>query len=241
MFTTDDFLGGKVRLQQDKTGLRATSDSVLVAAVVPAQAGDTILDVGTGNGVIAMCLNARIPNLKITGLDCQSTLLDLACKNAQTNSCDFTPVLANIDQRPSPIHGKQYHHVVSNPPFYDEPHLRHNSQTAKAYHQSLPLKIWLDFCLRHIRAKGSLTLIQRPEALPEILSALDGRLGSIEVIPIQSKSGEPAKRIIIRGRMNSRKALTLFPPLIMHTQQGERTKTAETLLRKGQAFDDISS
>jgi len=231
MMTIDDFLGGKVRLMQEKNGLRATSDSVLLAAAVAAHAGDTVLDVGTGNGVIPMCLNARIPGLKITGIDCQSDILGLAQKNASNNLCHLQTVLTDIAHRPSPIHGQQFHHVVSNPPFYDEPHLRHNAQTAKAYHQSIPLKEWLDFCLRHIRAKGTLTLIHRPESLPEILSVLNGRLGGLEIIPIQSKAREPAKRVIIRGQMNSRKALTLSPPLIMHTRSGERTKIAESILR----------
>ena len=236
MQTTDDFLGGKVRLQQDKDGLRATSDSVLVAAAVMARPGDTILDVGTGNGVIPMCLNARVPDLKITGLDCQADLLDLAHRNALANTCHFSPVLADIGQCPSPIHGKQYHHVVSNPPFYDEPQLRQNKQTATAYHQSVPLKDWLSFCLRHIRAKGTLTLIHRPDALPEILSVLNGRLGSLDIIPIQSKPGEPAKRIIIRGRMNSHRPLKLYPPLLMHQRNGKRTREAESLLRAGKAI-----
>lgn len=76
--TIDDFLGGRVRLKQPAKGLRATSDSVLVAAAVPAQSGETILDVGTGNGVIAACLNARVAGLTLTGLDIQEDLLALA-------------------------------------------------------------------------------------------------------------------------------------------------------------------
>ena len=236
MLTTDDFLGGQVKLKQTKTGLRATSDSVLVAAAVMAHPGDTVLDVGTGNGVIAMCLNARIPNLKITGLDCQSDLLDLAQQNAQANRCNFTPVLADLGHSPTPLHGQQFHHVVTNPPFYDEAHPRQNTQTAKAYHQSLSLTNWLNFCLRHIRAKGTLTLIHRTEALPEILATLNGRLGGLEIIPIQSKAGEPAKRIIIRGRMNSHKPLTLCPPIVMHTRTNKRTTAAETILRRGKGI-----
>ena len=233
MTTLDSFLGGKVRLYQDPQGLRATSDAVLLAAAVQAHPAESILDVGVGNGAVSLCLSARVPDLALTGIDCQPDLLTRAEENARLNGATLTPVLADITQRPSPLHGRQFHHVVTNPPFYDEAHLRHHPQTATAYHQAVPIADWLAFCLRHIRAKGTLTLIHRPEALPEILSALNNRLGSIEIIPIQSKSATPAKRIIVRGRMNSRKPLILHPPLTMHTLSGHRTQTAERILRLG--------
>ena len=233
MPTRDDFLGGRVRLWQDETGLRATSDSVLVAAAVPAKSGDFVLDVGTGNGVIALCLNARVQGLNLTGLDCQADLLALAEKNAKENGCDFQGVLADLNNRPSPLHGRQFHHVVTNPPFYDESNRRKNKQVAKAYHQETDLAVWLGFCLRHVRAKGTLTVIHRPEALPEILKTLSQKLGGIEVIPVLSRAGDPAKRVIVRGWMNSRKSLSILPPIVMHTASGKRTRAAEHILRDG--------
>ena len=239
METIDAFLGGKVRLKQSDNTFKGTSDSVLIAAAVPAKLGETILDVGTGNGVISFCLNARINDLNFTGIDCQSAVLDLAKENAGLNRVEFTPVLADITLIPSPIHGKQFHHVVTNPPFYTEPHRRKDPRQAIACHQSISLTDWLKFCLRHVRAKGSLTLIHRTEALPEILSVLSGRIGSLELFPISSKEGEPATRVIVRGRMNSHKPLRLYPPLIMHTRNGKRTEVAEQLLRNGMGIDTL--
>jgi len=239
METIDAFLDGKVQLKQGDHGPKGTSDSVLVAAAVPAKSEETVLDVGTGNGVISLCLNARVPELKFTGIDCQNDLLILAKKNADFNRANFTPVLADIGVVPSPIHGKQFHHVVTNPPFYTEPCQRKDDQQAVAYHQKLPLKEWLRFCLRHVRAKGTLTLIHRAETLPEILSVLDGKLGALEIIPVSSKEGEHAKRVIIRGRMNSRKPLCLYPPLIMHKKNGERSIAAEQILRNGTGIDTV--
>ena len=75
------FLGDKVLLKQSKDGLRATSDSVLAAALVPIKEGESILDVGAGNGVIGCCLNARIPCI-ITAIETQSDLCSLIQENA---------------------------------------------------------------------------------------------------------------------------------------------------------------
>ena len=237
MITTDDFLGGRVKLRQSKAGLRATSDSVLVSAAVPAKPGETVLDVGLGNGVIALCLNARISGLKITGIECQDDLIRLARENAALNNCDLEVIGADITQKPSPIHGHQFHHVVTNPPFYDEPHHRQNQQVAKAYHQEISLTEWLSFCLRHVRAKGTLTVITRPESLTEVLAVLSEKLGHIEIIPIVSKAGEAAKRIIVRGVMNSRSPLILRAPLMMHLKSGKRSAVAEKILRHGESIE----
>ena len=239
METVDAFLGGRVLLKQSDDGLKGTSDSVLVAAAVPAKPKETILDVGVGNGVISLCLNARVSELSFTGIDCQKDLLDLAKENARSNGLNFSAILANIGIIPSPLHGQQFNHVVTNPPFYTEPHKRKNTRQAVACHQDLSLTEWLKFCLRHVRAKGSISIIHRTEALPEILTVLEGKIGALEIFPIASKRNEPAKRIIVRGRMNSRKPLCLHAPIVMHEPDGQQTKEADQLLRTGIGLDTL--
>ncbi len=234
--TTDDFLGGKVRLIQPQTGYRATSDAVLLAAAVQAKPAETVLDVGTGTGVVPLCINARVAGLSYTGLEIQSELAALARENARLNRCDLTVLEADIARRPSPIHGRQFHHVVTNPPFYTETGCRRHPQTAKAYKEVLPLFEWLSFCLRHVRAKGTLTLIHRTESLPEILACLNGRLGALEVFPIVPHPNESGKRLVVRGVMGSKKPFILRPPLVMHTPTGDRTALAESIMRAGQTY-----
>ena len=56
-FSTDDFLGGKLRVKQPKKGYRAGIDPVLLAASVNAHIGDNILDLGCGVGVASLCLH----------------------------------------------------------------------------------------------------------------------------------------------------------------------------------------
>ncbi len=236
--TIDDFLGGKVRLMQEKNGYRATSDSVLVAAAVQTKPNESVLDVGCGSGIILYCLNARVTNLALTGIEIQDDLHKLIKSNNQLNNCNINIIHADISSKNSSIHGLQFHHVVTNPPYYTEDFKRRHPQTATAYHQTVSLNDWLKFCLKHIRAKGTLTIIHRIEALPEILEILNkSALGAIEVIPIYSKEDMPAKRVIIRGTMGSKKPFTLRTGLIMHTVDDKRTQSAENILRLGMPID----
>ena len=88
-YTTDDFLGGLVRLKQLKDGYRATSDAVLLAASIQAKSGQSILDVGLGTGAVSLCLEARIKGLSLTGLEIQDEMIELAKENAVLNQVEM--------------------------------------------------------------------------------------------------------------------------------------------------------
>ena len=235
-YTIDRFLGDKILLKQSKEGLRATSDSVLVAALVPVKKNETILDVGAGNGIIGCCINARTP-CKITAIEIQNSLCSLIEENAKQNNCQIDLVKHDILLAKDPLKGKLFHHVVTNPPFYERSrNTRKNDEQKKAFVQDFDLKKWLEYCLKHLRAKGSLNIIHRPEMLAEILPIMTKKLGNIDIFPICSKEGEKANRILIRGYLNKRGPLVLHSPLIMHTKNNKRTKSAEKILRFGQAI-----
>lgn len=232
----DKFLGDKVLLKQSKPGLRATSDSVLVAALVPIKENESVLDVGAGNGVIGCCLNARVPCV-VTAVENQSDLWSLAKENTELNNVKMTVIQQNIFSKKDSLKGKLFHHVVTNPPFYEiSKNTRKNPEQRKAFVQNFDLKKWLEYCLKHLRAKGTFNLIHRPEMLGQILPVLEKKLGNIEIFPIVSKEGEPAKRVLIRGVLNKKGPLTLRFPLIMHTKDDQRTELAEKILRFGGAI-----
>ncbi len=229
--TTDDFLNGKVKLRQSVNGLRATSDAVLVAAAVKAKENNSVLDVGAGNGVIGLCIAARVP-VQVTALEIQENLVQLIQENAALNDRKITVIRTDLFQHTDPLKGKLFHHVVTNPPFYDTTGAtRANAEQAQAYTASFNLDKWLIYCLKHIRAKGTFTLIHRPEKLAEILMILEQKLGGIEIIPIYSKVGQAAKRVIIRGTLGSKKPTQLLSGIVLHTHADKSTPSATKVLR----------
>ena len=83
--TQDHLLNRRVILSQPKTGYRAGSDAILLAAAVPALAGQTVLDAGAGVGAVALCLASRVENVTVRGLERQVELTELAADNATAN------------------------------------------------------------------------------------------------------------------------------------------------------------
>ena len=64
-FSDDQFLGGRIRLFQLLNGFRASIDSLLLAATIPAFGTQKVLELGSGSGVATIALAARKKNLKI--------------------------------------------------------------------------------------------------------------------------------------------------------------------------------
>ena len=69
---------------------------------------------------------------------------------------------------------------------------------------------------KRLAPKGHAHFIHRVERLPEILTEMGKRLGSIEVLPLSPRVGRLPERVIVRGRKNGRGAFKLHTPLVLH-------------------------
>jgi tRNA1(Val) A37 N6-methylase TrmN6 len=79
------------------------------------------------------------------------------------------------------------------------------------------------------------------------LVALHDRAGAIEVLPMASRVGRPAKRVIVRARKASRTPMKLHAPFLVHDGadhvqgQSDYTTQAVAVLRDGAALDWIDA
>ncbi|MDA5194277.1 tRNA1(Val) (adenine(37)-N6)-methyltransferase [Govanella unica] len=238
VLTDDEFLGGRLRLNQPDDGYRIGGDSVLLAATVPARAGDRILDIGCGSGAIALCLAERLKSVTVTGLELQPELFAIASENATRNGLGdrVTIIEGDLAKAPRDLPRNAFDHVVTNPPYLDEALASPppNAQKARAHMEShLGLREWVALSLKFLKPLGWLHVIQRADRLPDLLAGLDGRAGDIIVYPLWPKTGTAARRVIVRARKGGKGAMTLHPGLVLHEDNGRYTPEAEAALRTG--------
>jgi tRNA1(Val) A37 N6-methylase TrmN6 len=231
----DLFLGGRLKLLQPTTGFRAAIDSVLLPAAVSAGNGLLVLDAGAGAGVGALCLLAREPKIQATALEADAALAELARENARRNGLALDVQCRDLfAERPL----SRFDQVMTNPPYLEAARATAppDEGRARAHVESVSLGAWISACLAYLEPKGVLTLIHRADRLPELLSILEERTGDITVFPLWPGGGRPARRVIVRARLDSRAPARLLAGLVLH-RAGERyTEEAEAVLRHGSAL-----
>lgn len=237
--TDDCLLDGRVRLTQPAEGYRAAIDPVLLAAAVPARTGEHIFDLGSGVGSAALCLLARVPAVRVTCIEIQPNLADLARRNADHNQVSDRVSIIEQDVRDvCSNQGGLADHVMANPPFLP---LKRAAPTHRMDYATVEvtatLAEWVSTALNLVRPKGSVTFIQRADRLDALLAALRPSAGGIIVCPLWPKAGVPAKRVLVRARKGVATPLSLTPGLILHGDDSTYTPEAEEILRHAAPLD----
>lgn len=227
--TNDAFLGGALTVAQPGSGFRAGTDSVLLGASVAARSR-RILDLGAGAGVAALVALTCNPSATALLCDKNPQIIDLARSNLTANGmkeraearlCDVTA--AGPERRAAGLEPDSFDCVICNPPFFDADGGTKAAEKGRADARHMPasgLDRWVRTAASCAAPGGEVIFVHRAEALPDLLATFSTRFGSLRLLPIASRSGEPASRVLLRGVKGSRAPLGLLPPLVLHGGEG---------------------
>jgi tRNA1(Val) A37 N6-methylase TrmN6 len=246
--TTDDaFLGGALQILQPQNGYRAGLDAVLLAAAAPAGPGSRMLDVGAGVGVVGLSIARRIPDARVTLVERDPLLAELARANIDRNRLSDRVGLIRADVA-QPL-GEQtelgaltetFDCVLANPPYHAHGRGTAARDAIKASANAMAegdLDRWARFMAAMARPGGCSVLIHKAEALPDLIAAFDGRFGELLLVPIHPRAEAPASRVILRGIKGSRAPLQIRPGVVLHDPTGRFMPQVEAILRHGAALD----
>lgn len=222
--TCNDFLGGRLRIHQPVVGYRAGIDPVLLAASVPAKTGDEILELGCGGGILSLAIAARVPGVKLTGIEIQEYYAELAQRNANENQIEMQIHCSDLTNLPVSVRQKQFDHVCANPPFFDRQASTKSQDTGRDIAMGLAtdLNTWLEVAAKRLKPKGGAHFIYRADGLGKILAGLPASLGSIVITPITPRHGRDANLIMIHAIKNGRAALRIESSLVLHAGDQHR-------------------
>lgn len=243
--TKNKFLGGKLKVLQQRHGFRAGHDSVILASSIPAEKGEKCLELGIGCGVVSLCLSQRVKNIKIVGIDNDVEVLNLTRSNISMNDMDknITVIKGNLDRGIedfSELKRQTFNHVFSNPPYYLEDEIvfpLHESKKNAYAGNKNTLKVWLKIALTFVKSRGSVTFINHIKNFPEMLNIFASTMGDIKITPIFSNKEKPASRVIISGIRDSKKPIRFNNGLVLNNKAGKTPKEVENILRNGSALN----
>ncbi len=241
--TEDKLLGGKVIIFQPKKGYRVAVDSCLLAAAVPAKAGDKVLDLGVGTGAVSLCIRARVPQCKITGIDKNTGYLELAAKSVSRNNWQRSIDLhfGDVCRPPRVIEPATFDYVVANPPYFDEEAYFKSPNAGKseahAAHGS-KLENWISCAKTYVTHEGSFLVIFPSDREETLLEALKAHFTEIGVFRVYSSDETTPIRVIVTAKASQTGQMTVseLGKLYIRDIKGDYTPQARGILWDGNAL-----
>ncbi len=234
--TTDTFFSGGIRLRQQRRGYRFSIDAVILSGCLHPRPGETIVDLGTGCGVIPILLAFRRPDVRVWGVEVQETLAALAAENVRTNGMQSRVTVLGADLRDlgADTFGGPVDWIVSNPPYRrsQSGRVNPNVERALARHEiAMTLPDLIGAARRLLKTGGRFVAIYAAERVAELLSQM--RLEHIEpkcLRSIHSDRGSNACLILVEGIKNGGPGVVLPPPLIIYDESGGYSKEVRSLI-----------
>ena len=230
--TLDAFLGGRLRLRQSRQGFRAGMDSILLASALPAIGEGRALEIGCGAGAALLAAAMLNPDLRCVGVERHPEDAARAGANVALNGLSGRVEVIEADPLADPVLnlGASFDAALCNPPFNAAG--RSPAAARRHAHQSEhEIGDWVNVLANRLTGGAPLVMIHRAEALPEILGALEGKLGGVTVRPVHPFSDQPAHRVLVKATKGSRAAFRMLPPLVLHEAGAKHTALADALLR----------
>lgn len=156
-------------IAHDRSAHKVGTDGVLLGAWVKAEKPKTILDVGTGSGVIALMLAQRFPGATVTGIERDEPSATQAKENAANSPFADRVNIIQDDFLNYPFREK-FDLVVSNPPFFKGNTSTGKVERDKARHEEhLPQKDFIEKAAALLSPQGKLAVILPKEEGTEFL------------------------------------------------------------------------
>jgi tRNA1Val (adenine37-N6)-methyltransferase len=235
--TTDSFFNGCIQVKQNRTGYRFSIDAVLLAWFADPSPDDTILDLGTGCGIIPMILAYRYPKVKIYGIEVQEELADIANLNIRGNGMEdrITILCRDIKTIKHEDISGPVDLAISNPPFRKSKsgRINPNEQRAIARHEiKMTLFDVVETARRMLKPSGRFVIIYPAERMTDILTQM--RASGIEpksIRMISSGKNTEAKMIVVEGKKGGRSGLKIGSPLIIYQENGSYSDEIEKIFK----------
>ncbi|MDE0354875.1 MAG: tRNA1(Val) (adenine(37)-N6)-methyltransferase [Deltaproteobacteria bacterium] len=235
--TIDRVFAGRVAVIQRRGGFRFALDSLLLARFVEAQARERIVDLGAGNGVIALSLAVLNRGVDLVGVELQAAMVERAERGAALNGVEERVSVIRADVRVVEEHlpPRSFDAAVCNPPYRPPRSGRVNPDHERLLARHEVEGGLADFVragaylLRH---RGRMCLVYPSERAVELFAVLrQHRLEPRRVRFVHSFAETPATLVLAEGVKGARTSLTVLPPLVIYRREDEYTDEMAGLLR----------
>ena len=226
----DDLEYKGLKIIQNKDGFCFGIDSVLISDFAKdMRKGSTVLDLGTGTGIISILLSKKQDNLKIYGIEIQEDVAEMASRSVRLNNLQdsISIINDNLKNLGNHFEPNSIDVIVTNPPYK-----KNNTGLKNDDYRNLVSRHEIECTLEDIisiskkllKDKGEIYMINRAERLVDIVSCMRNYKLEPKVIRfVHSKQNEKPNLVLIKAVKNAGEFLRIEKPLVVYRDDGEYT------------------
>ncbi len=210
----DDLQCNNLKIIQNPTAFCFGVDAVLLAHFAKIRQQDTVIDLGTGCGVIPLLLSAYTQSSSIIGYDIQPSMIDMARRSAQLNQLETRISFETIDIR-NVERSEIADYITCNPPYYSVDaalQTQEPSQALARYEVQGTLHDFVRAAAFLVKPGGRIAFIHRSERLLPLCDAF--RQYHIEpkrLQFIQASEKKSPHLVLLEGRKLAKSGLNILP------------------------------
>lgn len=224
--TNDTLFAGRLICRQHRQGYRFSLDAVLAAHFAAPKAGQRVLDLGCGCGVIGLVMAYRHPLISTCGLELQPHLAELAKANIRDNGYEQRCTVQQGDVRSiaTLLAPESCDLVVTNPPYRktETGRLNQDDQSAHARHELQGgIEDFVRAAAFAVKNRGKVVCIYPARRCNTLMAALHGhRLTPKRLQPIYSyPSAASACLVLIEAMKNGGEQLDILAPFFIYQRR----------------------
>ena len=205
-------------------------DAVLLSGFANIRKNETVLDMGTGTGIIPILLKSKGKGGHLTGLEIQEECADMARRSVRYNSLesDIDIICGDIKEAAATFGAASFDVVTSNPPYMIGQHGIQNPYMAKAIarHEILcTLEDVVSQAANVLKDRGRFFMVHRPFRLAEIFQVLmKYKLEPKRMQLVYPYVDKEPNMVLIEARKGCNSRISVEPPLIVYEKPGTYTK-----------------
>lgn len=225
----DDLQRNNYKIIQNTKKFCFGMDAVLLSGFARVHADETVLDLGTGTGIIPILLEAKSPGKHFTGLEIQSESADMARRSVTLNKLeDKIDIVEGDIREASGLFGAASFDVVTcNPPYMNHSQGIINPDNSKAIarHEILcTLEDVIREAAKVLKVNGRIYMVHRPFRLVDIINTCsEYKLEAKRMRLVYPYIDKEPNMVLIECVKGGGRNLIVEPPLIVYKEPGVYT------------------